>query len=231
MGYVHSSPTNGGNAMRSTIRWCEDIGMFAYDRPIPTSCVHATGFCRAHCYNDKLYRMYPAMREKDAANEAFWQAIDGDRVRNDLAGRRKRQTRRVRFMTRGEALRDHSDIARVRDILTGNPDTLFWIPTRAWRDPLLRIRIETEIMPLANAVVLASMDPTNTREDWASLKLAGWSTMVFGDDAMTHTPAGDRVFACPKTHKGLKGHCAICKAGCFAPRTLGRRVDVHLSQH
>jgi hypothetical protein len=77
-----------------TIRWCDDIGMFAHDRPIPASCVQATDFCRSHCYNDALYPMYPAMRAKDARNEAVWQTIDAEAVRCDLAGR-SRQTARA----------------------------------------------------------------------------------------------------------------------------------------
>ncbi len=213
------------------MRYCKDIGMFSIDRSIPASCVHATEFCRATCYNNKLYVLFKDMKPKDVKNEEAWKVLDGDAIRLELSRKLKRQTKRFRLATRGEPFKDIGDVSKVQRLLVANPDTLFWIPTRAWRSPLLRVMIETEIMLMSNAVVLASMDPSNTSEDWQSLKIAGWSTMFYGSDNLRTTPNGDRMFLCPKTHKGIKGHCATCKAGCFAPRTLNRRVDVHLSQH
>lgn len=211
----------------STIRWCEDIGMFAYDRPIPETCVHATDFCRAACYNDKLYRIYPAMHGKDIKNEAYWQTLDGAQVTRDLA-RRKHPTHRVRFMTRGEAFKAVSDVHKVAEIASANPDRLFWIPTRAWRHPLLRALIQTSLLGVPNLRILASTDPTTTDAEWDALKADGWSTMFFGDDTQRVTPTGDKMFLCPKTHGHVKGACAVCKRGCFR---ADKRVDVHLSQH
>jgi len=212
---------------KSEIRWCEDIGMFAYDRPIPTSCVHKTTYCDEKCFNVKLYRLYPAMRTKDARNEAEWQNITGEQVRKTLA-RKKKQTKRVRFMTRGEAVSDHTDIARIVDICTANPDVDFWMPTRAWRDALLQARITAELMPINNLHVLASFDPSNTPEEWETMRAMGWSTMFFGDDEMLHTPLGEKMFKCPKTWGHVKGACEKCKRGCFEGHG---RVDVHLSEH
>lgn len=224
-------PHGVGTQIESTIRWCEDIGMYAYDRSIPESCIHATAFCKTNCYNDKLYKIYPAMHGKDVKNEAYWAEIDGARVARDLSRKRK-QTARVRLMTRGEAFSTFNDVERVRNIathnLTTNPETLFWIPTRGWRNPLLRVQIERLVSEFENLRILASMDPTNTAEEWADLKASGWSTMFFGDDAMRTTPAGDKMFLCPKTHGHVKGACAVCKRGCFR---ADKRVDVHLSQH
>jgi hypothetical protein len=57
--------------------------------------------------------------------------------------------------------------------------------------------------------------------------------MFYGDDTMTTTPNGDRMFLCPKTHKKLKGHCSTCRAGCMGAKlpNYGKRTDVHLSKH
>lgn len=213
--------------LESTIRWCDDIGMFAYDRPIPVSCVHRTDYCEAHCFNVKLYRIYPAMRTKDERNEAYWQQITGGQVAATLARKRK-FTGRVRFMTRGEAVSDHSDIARIVDICNANPDVDFWMPTRSWRNPLLMARVESELRTLPNLHVLASFDPSNTAEEWEAVRAMGWSTMFFGDDDMLTTPLGDRMFKCPKTHGHVAGACAKCKRGCFEGHG---RVDVHLAAH
>ena len=213
--------------MNSTIRFCADIGMFAYDRGIPQSCVHATEFCAVNCYNDKLYKIYPAMREKDEKNEKYWSLIDGKIVNRDLA-RRKKQTGRVRLMTRGEAFSKFSDVARVESILSENPDSVFWIPTRSWRHPILRFAVRKLADNYPNARILASTDPTTTDEEWAQLKADNWSTMFFGDDNQKITPNGDKHFLCPKTHGKVKAACAVCKKGCFR---ADKRVDVHLSQH
>ena len=57
--------------LNTLFRWCDDIGMFATDRPINNtkdfegSCVHRTPFCDVECYNVKLYKLYPAMHNRD----------------------------------------------------------------------------------------------------------------------------------------------------------------------
>lgn len=212
----------------STIRWCGDIGMFAYDRPIPESCVHATAFCRETCYNEKLYTTYPLMRVKDVRNEAYWQQLDGLQVNFDLRKRRK-QTDRLRLMTRGEAFRDLLDVARVESIAANNPQRLIWVPTRAWRSPLLNAMVTRLRNTYSNLRILASTDPTTNDEEWVQLKAQGWSTMFYGDDTTRYTPNGDKYFLCPKTHGAkVRGACAKCKRGCFR---ADKRVDVHLAQH
>lgn len=218
------------------MRWCEDIGMHAFDRPIydtdkvKGSCNHASDYCKQTCYNMKLYKIYPAMHDKDVRNEASWQSITGEGVAKFLSRKRK-PTNRARFMTRGEAFKDYSDIPRVLDIVRSTPNIFWWAPTRAWRDKMLWNSIMIDLKEVTNIAILASTDPTTTKEEWAWLKANGISTMFYGDDTMTTTPMGDRFFKCPKTHKKLKGHCGICKAGCFAPVTLKREVHVHLSKH
>lgn len=216
------------------LSWRADIGMYAFDRPIngpDGSCVHRTAFCNTTCYNIKLYRIYKNMSVRDVRLEKWWRTVTGLIVNAALKLKRK-QTSRVRFMSRGEALKDKSDIARVLDICKSNPNTLFWLPTRAWRSSELRPIIEKQLLPLPNLALNASLDPSNTDEEWKSLAASGWSTMFYGDNARITTPMNTRMFLCPKTHKKLKGHCATCKAGCFGSRTsYNARTDVHLSKH
>tara|TARA_B100000586_G_scaffold268822_1_gene246201 strand:- start:2316 stop:2996 length:681 start_codon:yes stop_codon:yes gene_type:complete len=220
-------------SLASVVRGCPDIGMFALDRPIPGSCVHRTSYCNTECFNVKLYRIYPAMAGKDERNEAAWQEMDVESVAGldkTLERRTSLPTDRFRLMTRGEAFRDGGDIDRVRLLAAGMLDRTIWIPTRAWRDPILRARIVSEIMPLPNVVVLASLDPSNNSGEHADLVSEGWSTMYFGKPGKGWD-GPERGFKCPKTYRGLKGHCGICKAGCFAPKTMERRVDVLLKSH
>ena len=83
-------------------------------------------------------------------------------------------------------------------------------------------------MPLKNIALNASTDPTTTSEEYAMLQQDGWNTMFYGDD-----DGFDKVkmFPCPKTFKGIKGHCSICKGGCMSQATIGKRSDTHLIEH
>ena len=238
--------------MNNTLRWCSDIGMWSLDRPINDipntnitgSCVNRTSFCDVTCYNLKLYRMFPAMLTKDIRNEEFWQSLPTTRRHTygnpSLESLRKkfknsrRQTKRVRLMTRGEGIKDKSDVQRVRILCEEFPDIIWWLPTRAWRNAELRDLVQKWLMPLPNLALNASLDPTNTENEIRLLTADGWSTMFYGDDTREYSPTMrgmERMFKCPKTHKKLKNHCGICKGGCFGLTSIGRRTDVHLSQH
>ena len=225
-----------GRNLDEVVRWCDHIGMFALDRPMQSSCVHATVVCWEECYNWALHRVYRLMSRKDVRNEDAWVSIDpqsAEYLAEKFQRCRSRQTRRARFMTRGEAFSYPVDVDRVAEVCNATPDTMWWCPTRAWREPLLRLLIEA--MDAPNLVVLASLDPSNTLEDYEDLRRDGWSTMYFGD---TSEASKSGRFLCPKNWRGSKsernpkgvpeGHCAICKGGCFAPAVMGRRVDVHL---
>ena len=222
-------------------RYCADLDMFAIDRPINTirdgggkviakgSCVWKTEPCDK-CFNLKFMRMYKRdMDAKDVRNERSWQGLTGKALRATLDRKHKRQTDRVRLMSRGETFRDPSDIIRVRDLLTENPDRLFWIPTRAWRSRRMRPLIVAIMREFPNARIQASTDVTTTREEQAGLDAEGWSTMFFGDDEAFETLTGNERSLCAKTWEQDKGACATrCgKGGCFDKG----QTHVHLKQH
>ena len=214
--------------LASVLRWSDDIGMHTIDRRISTSCVHKTTFCEQTCYNNKLFKIYPAMHGKDIKNEEAWAGNDVLGLAKALSRKRTKQTKRVRLMSRGEAFSDYLDVQRVANMLDAMPETIFWIPTRAWRNPVLFSMVQSMVSTRNNARVLASMDPSNTSEEWEHVANLGVSTMFYGNDAMLETPQGQRMFKCPKTHAKLSGHCSICKAGCFNSK---KTVHVHLKQH
>ena len=207
--------------MKSTIRFCKDIGMFAYDRSREFSCIYKTIFCEQTCFNNKLEKAFGhAIEPKDIRNDAYWLILNGRLVKKDLA-RKRNQTKRVRLMTRGESFKNMEDVRKVRDILIKNPDTIFWIPTRAWRDNALRLAL-IGLKTFPNARIMASIDPTTSAFEIVLLKEMGFSTMYYGDDNATQNR-----YKCPKTHNHATGHCAKCIKGCFSKE----RVDVHLKQH
>ena len=223
-------------------RWCNDIDMYASDRPINDvgdvegSCVHRSRFCDDTCFNIKLYRMYPNMGKRDQRCEKEWQALNPSNMQRlvPLSFKRKRkQKKRIRLQTRGEAFKDATDVYKVKAMVLSMPDTIWWIPTKAWRDASLKFLIEAEIMPLKNVALNASTDPDTSPQQWEDLHKAGWNIMFYGNDALENDPVtGNAMFDCPKTGKGIKGHCSICKAGCFSQTTnVNRRVTVKLHQH
>ena len=230
--------------MQTTLRWCKDIKMWAIDRPINDvgdvngSCVHRTSFCDASCYNVKLYKMFKGMAKKEITNEKFWQSLptnkndkqDSLKSLQQKLFRSRRQTKRARLMTRGEAIKDMSDVFRIKTLCEATPNTTWWIPTRAWRNKGLKQLIEDVLFPLKNVAINASLDPSNTKEEEQLLKDSGWATMYFGDDTKTTSSVGDRRYLCPKTHKKLK-ICDTCNCGCFSKVAICRTSHVHLSQH
>ena len=225
--------------LNDLFRYCADIGMAATDRPINDtenhtgSCDHRTSYCDDTCYNVKLYKIYPNMSKRDDRCETIWQKLNlGNSEFTKFFSRKRYDTSRVRHMTRGEAFKTLTDVYRVKTMCLLNPDTLWWIPTRAWRNTRLKALIEKELMPLPNCAINASLDPSNSKAEWKMLIDDDWNIMFYGDDDLTSDPVyGTRMFLCPKTHKDLKGHCKDCKAGCFAQKTINRTQIVHLSEH
>ena len=209
------------DAITKAIRYCKDIGMFALDFP-RSSCIHRTSFCNKNCYNIKLHKLYgDAMAIRDQANFTAWETCTVDEFVNCL-NRKHKQIKRFRFATRGETFYNLASFFKVRNIALAMPDTIFWVPTRAWRDPMLKIYIENILMPMKNVRVMASLDPSNTPTEIEKLKRNGWSTIYFGDNDDT----ADRVL-CEKTWTHGKNICPTCENGCFNTN----RVDVHLKRH
>lgn len=213
------------------MRYCSDIAMFAVDRPV-TSCIHCTSFCVKNCYNRKLYRIYKAMSSKDVDNEQDWNGDIAKLVQSQLA-KSRRDIGRIRLMTRGEALSTLDDFNRVTDICKAIPDTLVWMPTRAWRTYRVERLLELQ-KECRNLRILLSLDPTSF-EDKEMARLhsfldAGFSTMFFGDNERSSYTIAGREYTfkkCAKTWQGKKGHCLKCRGGCFSTR----QVHIHLKKH
>lgn len=206
------------------MRHCTDLGLFAIDKPM-SSCKHRTAYCKKSCYNRKFFRQYRhTMKPFERTLRSEWRALTGVAVAAELSRKRK-PTDRVRLCTRGEPFSTLADIIKVRDILLATPATKWWIPTRAWRDPILAAFIDAMIRPLPNAYVQASMDPSNSMQDWQNVKDLGWPVMFFGDDHATQTPLGDALARCPKTWEHTKASCSTCTL-CFDGAS-----NVHLRKH
>ncbi len=223
-----NNPMKGKYKLSQTMRWTKDIGMFTLDRSREDSCIHKTDFCDATCFNNKLEIAFKhAITPKDIKNDVAWYDNDTQALAKAL-DRKRKQTSRARLMSRGEAFKDVADIERVKNILNSTPDTIWWIPTRAWRDYKLWKQVK-KLQKYKNVRILWSFDPSNTNKDWLLSVAKGQSVMFYGDDNLLSDPVTKKhMFKCPKTHKKLDGHCSICKGGCF--RT-DRRTVVHLKQH
>jgi len=212
--------------LKNVARFCSDIGVWAIDRPV-SSCTHRSAFCRANCYNGKLYSVYgPGMNAKDERSESAWESMNTDTV-SALFDKLERSprfqaSRRLRLMTRGEALSCGADIDRVKLIATEalRRRVKVWLPTRAWRNRSLWPIVKSNLQPFIRSGalrLLASTDPSDPIGP-----ADGTSTMFFGDDDAT----SGRV-RCRKTHAHVKGACATCRGGCFSPTER----HIHLKQH
>lgn len=224
------------NEIRHALRFCSDIGLHALDRPA-SSCSHASAFCKAHCYNLKLYRVFGhVMRPKDTSNESAWRNIDVATLRAILANLRGGMPKRIRLMTRGEALSTMDDKQRIIDICKALPKTLVWIPTRAWRSGIAWLDAMQDIRKQCkNVRIMCSIDPSNFSNEHDKALLAhalqsGFSTMFFGDDAQRQFAIAGKTYAhtlCSKTHKHKLGACATCRNACFSPE----QRHIHLLSH
>jgi len=226
------------------LRQCPDIGLWALDNGMG-SCVWRTEACK-DCYNRKTV-IYPAMKAcwgKGGKDDQRWAAMTPEGFRG---------LSRVRLATRGDAFPNLRQIERVGEWVASNPNTKFWIPTRAWQtgqngspENWYRINrkmiraIEDHVMIHPNAHVQASIDDW-TSHHWFELKNRGWNTMFFSREH-TDNPGlnqlGSNVIKCRKTWDILKspttgrpvhrkGVCRTCRNGCFSDK----RVDVWLKFH
>ena len=203
----------------------QEIGLLTFNRSVEVSCAHATEFCTRTCYTLKERRIYAnTVGPADLKNEVAWHNLTPEALRElrRTFDNPAHLVRRVRMFSRGEGFSSLADIARAEAILAAVPATLFMWPTRAWRDAELRPRVRELQDKYPNLRLLASTDPTTTRQEFDRLHQDGWSTMHFGDEGHA-----EKWFRCPKTYAKLKQHCATCKAGCFK----AGQVHVHLKQH
>ena len=207
--------------MKTEIRWCSDIGLYVLDRP-KESCIHKTGFCTDNCYNNKMYKIFKRMTDKDVRNEAYWASFTPFEFKYFLKHKRKKITR-FRFCARGEPFDDMSSVIKIRNIVKEFPDITFQLPTRAWRNEAIRNGVQDYVIPFPNAHVIASIDPSNTISE---LNIAhNWRTFFFGDDKQH--PYGKLAVKCPKTWNKITGYCDICNVGCFNKE----KKHVWLKQH
>lgn len=214
--------------MKTEIRWCSDIGLYVLDRS-KDSCAYRTPFCVLNCYNNKMYKIFKNMLKKDVRNEAYWASLTVKEFARGLRFKRH-SIARFRFCARGEPFDDGSAVLKIADIVSSFPNIMFQIPTRAWRSPLMKGLIERKVMRFPNAKVIASIDPSNTEQELNSAH--DWGTFFFGNNE--HHPYEDdmlygqsNIVKCPKTWRGMKGHCEVCKVGCFNKEIK----DVWLKQH
>jgi len=207
---------------KSELRWNAEIGMFCLDRSRAT-CKWKASYCAKHCFNNKLYVVFVDMKTKDPRNDRYWNRITGKQLNIEL-NRKHKQTERVRFMTRGEALNNLSGIDRIIDICNNNLNRLFWLPTRAWRDRAMKAAIEQKLFKIKNLRVQASLDPSNSIFEINQLIVDGWSTMFFGNDG--RSPIENSI-KCKKTWDKKHSYCPQCKKGCFTKK----QVHVWLKEH
>jgi len=221
------------------IRYVPDLGMYAFSRGRNT-CLWQTPWCKKHCYMGKFEQMGWSKSEWDELDNKWWlesapEAIVAEIIR--VAGNDGTPPTRFRFSVKGEIWNSAEDVEKVRQILLQMPDTLFWIPTRAWHDWRMSEHIEYSIFPLPNARVSASVDPTDNISEVQVARDMVWSLMFTGDNdpaeqtMLTENGLDEKwtkdMYRCPKTWQDAKGHCALCTEGCFRKE----RTEVHLKKH
>jgi len=195
--------------MQNEIRFNKDIGLWTLDRGIE-SCIWKTEYCKNYCYNNKLYKIFTKMFGKDKRNDEFWKSKDFFSFSSGFL--HKKKVERFRFCSRGEPIQSIDSLTRLSKFAILNPDTLIQIPTRSWRNK--EIRESYNIINQPNIRLVASIDPSNTKEE---LDIAHeYRTFFFGnDDKHPYGNDNPKIFRCPKTWHKLKGFCAQCQLGCF----------------
>lgn len=226
------------------MRQCPDLGLWCLDNG-SDHCRWRTEACK-DCYNRKTL-IYPNMQiawGPGGTDDQKWEAASSEGFYG-LA--------RTRLNTRGEAFSNRREVMRVAGWIRDNPNTLFWIVTRAWQTGMngsperwYRLNmgmiklIEREILCFDNARVHASIDDW-TAQHWEALRDRGWNTMYFSRDLNPHPALGKdgaRVWKCRKTWDRIrnpetnrwqhrKAVCRTCRNGCFA----SDRHDIWLKFH
>lgn len=221
--------------MKSQIKFCKHINLFTINRP-RESCRFASDFCFKNCYHAKMENLYARYKdEADKKEEAYWHQITGEQIATFLSTKRTRPTDRFRLMSRGEALTNKRDVWRIYDICMQNLDTLFMLPTKAWRSHRMMEYMKDILSSCPNLRLLFSTDPDIWSE---ALKVIGahmphpliarMTLTYFGTDEF---PADLEVFKCLKTwDKGTLVTCATCQAGCFIEDRYRLKI-IHFKKH
>lgn len=222
------------------MRQCPEIGLWALDNGIG-NCKWRTPACK-DCYNNNcmFYKDMKAAWSPGGKDDQCWAKATHENFKG---------LNRVRLNTRGEAFPDIANVLRVGQWVAANPNTKFWIVTRAWQLgtngdmelnwPMIRA-IEMFVMCHPNAYVMASMDAW-TVQHWEVMADRGWSTIYYEKKNTPPPWLGNpkaNVVKCrktwtvvksPKTGRPIhpKAVCKSCRTGCFAD---GRK-DVWLKYH
>jgi hypothetical protein len=151
------------------------------------------------------------MKDKDIRNEEFWKSNQFPRIAKEFI--EKHDIHRFRLCARGEPISEVQDLVRLRKLALLNQHTLFKIPTRSWRDPVMRSNYGI-IDRLPNIRLIASIDPSNTLKE---LEIASsYKTLFFGNDEHHPFEAFDiPVIKCKSKWEHIKGMCNTCRNGCF----------------
>lgn len=201
-------------------RFNKDIGLFTLDRGKDT-CIYSTAFCRAHCYNNKMYNIFgKRMCGRDIKNEEFWQHAFGEDIYNTLLYKRH-STDRIRLCSRGEPFIDASDVYRIGNWASYMANTKILIFTKAWRNDIIKELIELHLFKYSTLFIFASLDP-DTLQNYDQLKESGWRVTFFGDDNFQH----NNFIKCPKTWEHKKDYCNKCNY-CFNRWNK----DIHFKMH
>lgn len=212
------------NTQNVEMTYRSDIGMFCIDRP-RNSCKYKTAFCKKHCYNEKLNKVFKfENKPSEQRFERQWQSITGSVVFKTLSTKRN-FTDRIRLMSRGEALKNSSDYDRINDICSANQDKLVWLPTRAWIDTKNIPAIKKLIADNKNLRLLCSIDPSNTAKQVKTIIDNHLSSMFFGNDTISKFH-GLNFTKCIKTWQHVNGACQTCNL-CFGSNI----IHVHLKKH
>jgi len=212
------------------IRMNQDTKVPSIDRD-KISCIHRSEYCNMHCYNNKMYKVFKLMYPADEKNEYYWN--NGNIAHDVKKYFQRRKTKRIRFMSRGEAFKNISDIYKVQSIIKENKDIVFHIPTRAWRNKDLYVLITNELHNKFNNVrIFASIDPSNKIDEILKASKFCNGTMFFGDNDLHPLQVQQEAFKitnCPKTwNKHKKVTCKNCMH-CYNVKK--QNLHIWLKQH
>lgn len=210
---------------------CRGTGLWNTSESMETCKRFRSTSCKT-CYACNRNRRYP--NTMNPFNKRIHEAWLNETLKSfNRVWHSKRDQSRFRFAKQGECLCDDRHTDLVYRIIADNPQTLFLCPTRAWKDSMLRKRID-RIRYLPNARVMASIDlDAKVKRAVPSLIADRWS-LLFSNPGILANSQGypDDLFGvpfelCAKTWYADHGKdpCLHCRRGCFS------EYNVHLKWH